>query len=71
MSTILQVDCPKCNCTFSLNLDISLCVKQEVIYRTRLEMAEENAKPQEERQWLVVCYNASEDMFEVVKRKSV
>ncbi len=63
----MQLECPNCNC--ELNLDIILKIKQkeEQIYKTRLEMAEENAKPIIERQWGVIEYDAKRDRFLVQK----
>ena len=61
----MQLECP--NCKYKLDLQILLKIEQEKIYKTRLEMAKESAKPQEERQWIVIEYNSEKDRFLVRK----
>ena len=71
---MLEIVCPHCNKVVEI---INIVVldslrghnKEEPIYRTRLEMAKENAKPFEERKWIVIEYDSKRDRFLVVERK--
>lgn len=63
----MQLECPNCNC--KLDLQILLKIGQKNTYKTRLEMAEEHAKPFNERKWIVIEYDGEKDRFLVQKGK--
>ncbi len=65
----MQLECPNCNC--KLNLNISLEIVQKKIFITRLEVAEDGAKPTRERKWIVIGYNSEIDRFLVKRVKEV
>mgnify|MGYP007025396042 CR=1 FL=1 len=71
---MLEIICPHCDNTIEVIRvvvqDSLRCQnKKEIMYMTRLEMAKEEAKPRDERQWIAVGYEASKDRFRVVKGK--
>lgn len=66
---MVTIICPHCNETVEIIKVVALCEqdKEEPIYKTRLEMAKENVKPIEERQWIVIEYDSKNDRFLVIK----
>ena len=70
---MITLICPHCGHTIEVtNIVVQDSLhgqdKEESIYKTRLEMAEDNAKPQEERQWIVIMYDSKLDRYIVEKK---
>ena len=71
---MLEIVCPHCNKVVGIiNIVVQDSLrgqnKEGPIYKTRLEMAKDDAKPIDDRRWVVIEYDSEKDKFLVVERK--